>query len=107
MDAQKLLDGRNVAVRVVSVPSSTVFDQQERAYRDAVLGRGIPRIGVEAGVTRWWGQYGCSAALGVDTFGDSAPAQQVYEYFGLSAAKLANLVQFQADEERRLARSSN
>ena len=107
MDAQKLLDGRNVAVRVVSVPSSTVFDQQERAYRDAVLGRGIPRIGVEAGVTRWWGQYGCSAALGVDTFGESAPAQQVYEYFGLSAAKLANLVQFQADEERRLARSSN
>ena len=107
MDAQKLLDGLNVAVRVVSVPSSTVFDRQERAYRDAVLGRGIPRIGVEAGVTRWWGQYGCSAALGVDTFGESAPAQQVYEYFGLSAAKLANLVQFQADEERRLARSSN
>ena len=107
MDAQKLLDGRNIAVRVVSVPSSTVFDRQDRAYRDAVLGRGIPRIGVEAGVTRWWGQYGCCAALGVDTFGESAPAPQVYEHFGLTVAKLADLVQAQADDERRLVRSSN
>ena len=107
MDAQKLLDGRNIAVRVVSVPSSTVFDRQDRAYRDAVLGRSIPRIGVEAGVTRWWGQYGCCAALGVDTFGESAPAPQVYEHFGLTVAKLADLVQAQADDERRLVRSSN
>ena len=72
MDAQKLLDARDVAVRVVSIPASTVFDRQDRNYREDVLGRGLVRVGVEAGVTRWWGQYGCSAALGVDSFGESA-----------------------------------
>ena len=107
MAAQQLLDARNIAVRVVSLPSSTVFDRQDRAHRDAVLGRGLVRIGVEAGVTRWWGQYGCSAALGIDTFGESAPAPQVYEHFGLTATKLAELVQAQCDEERRHVRSSN
>ena len=107
MAAQHLLDARNIAVRVVSLPSSTVFDRQDRAYRDAVLGRGLVRIGVEAGVTPWWGQYGCSAALGIDAFGESAPAPQVYEHFGLTAAKLAELVQAQCDEERRHVRSSN
>ncbi len=95
MQAQTLLDARNIAVRVVSMPSSTVFDRQDRSYRDAVLGKSVPRIGVEAGVTRWWGQYGCSAALGVDQFGESAPASQLYDHFGLTAAKLADLVQAQ------------
>ena len=95
MQAQALLDARNVPVRVVSMPSSTVFDRQDRSYREAVLGKSVPRIGVEAGVTRWWGQYGCSAALGVDQFGESAPASQVYDHFGLTAAKLADLVQAQ------------
>jgi transketolase len=107
MDAQKLLDARGVAVRVVSVPSSTVFDRQDRRYRNSVLGHDVPRIGVEAGVTRWWGQYGCTAALGVDSFGESAPGPQVYEHFGLTAARLANLVQEQADLERRHVLSSN
>jgi transketolase len=98
MAAQQLLDACNIAVRVVSLPSSTVFDRQDRAYRESVLGDGLPRIGVEAGVTRWWGQYGCAAALGIDTFGESAPAPQVYEHFGLTAARLADLVQAQCDE---------
>jgi transketolase len=89
-----------VAVRVVSIPSSTVFDRQERAYRDAVLGHGLPRIGIEAGVTRWWGQYGCCAALGVDTFGESAPAAQVSAHFGLSAEALAESVLAQCSEDR-------
>ena len=107
MAAQKLLGARQLPVRVVSIPSSTVFDRQERDWRQDVLGRGLPRIGVEAGVTRWWGQYGCCAALGVDSFGESAPAAQVYEHFGLSAERLAALVQAECDEEQRLVRSSN
>ena len=107
MAAQQLLDARNVAVRVVSIPSSTLFDSQDKAYREAVLGRGLPRIGVEAGVTRWWGQYGCCAALGVDSFGESAPAPQVYAHFGLTAEALAELVLVECDDERRLMRSSN
>jgi transketolase len=77
----------------VSVPSSTVFDRQEADWREHVLGLGLPRIGVEAGVTRWWGQYGCVAALGVDTFGESAPASDVFRHVGLTAEALVALVQ--------------
>jgi transketolase len=92
MDAQRLLDERGIPVRVVSLPSSTVFDRQEPAWRDEVLGRGLPRVGVEAGVTCWWGQYGCAAALGVDRFGESAPGPQVFEYLGVTAERLVELV---------------
>ena len=106
MAAQTLLDTRGKPVRVVSIPSSTLFDRQSKSYRDAVLGHGSPRIGVEAGVTRWWGQYGCAAALGVDTYSESAPAPAVFEHFGLTAERLAELVLDFCDEERRLVRSS-
>lgn len=104
--AQQLLDSRNVPVRVVSLPSTTVFDRQDRAWRETILGNGMPRIGVEAGVTRWWGQYGCVAALGVDTFGESAPGPKVYEHFGLTAERLAELVGQHVAQERSLAPSS-
>jgi len=106
MDAQRLLDARGLAVRIVSLPSTTVFDRQSVAWRDSVLGRGLPRIGVEAGVTRWWGQYGCTAALGVDQFGESAPGPHVYKHFGLTAERLADLVQAQVNERHQFVRSS-
>ncbi len=104
MAAQRLLDGQGIAVRVVSLPSSTVFDRQERAYREAVLGsqalpHSLPRIGVEAGSTRGWGHYGCVAALGLDCFGESAPAGELFELFGFSADKLAALVRRTLAEE--------
>ena len=101
--AQQLLDSRNVPVRVVSIPSSTIVDRQDAAYRIAVLGGRLPRIGVEAGITRWWGQYGCCASLGVDAFGESAPAAAVFEHFGLTAEHLADIVQRSCDERRRIA----
>ena len=93
MAAQALLDARGLPVRVVSLPSSSVFDRQDRAWRDAVLGRGLPRIGVEAGVTRGWGAYGCAATLGLDRFGESAPAGELFKHFGFTAEKLAQLVE--------------
>jgi transketolase len=64
-------------------------------------------VGVEAGVTRWWGQYGCRAALGIDQFGESAPAPDVFGHFGLTALRLADLVQAECDEDRRLRRSGD
>ncbi|MEY2654384.1 MAG: transketolase [Pseudomonadota bacterium] len=91
--AQQQLDALGLPVRVVSLPSSTLFDRQDAAWRHEVLGRGLPRIGVEAGVTRWWGQYGCAAALGIDSFGESGPAAALFEHFGLTAAGLVALVQ--------------
>ncbi|MDE3012385.1 MAG: transketolase, partial [Pseudomonadota bacterium] len=99
MNAQALLDAQGVPVRVVSLPSSTRFDRQPEDYRRAVLGEGLPRIGVEAGVTRWWGQYGCVAALGIDDFGESAPAAALYQHFGLTAQALAGLIAGHLDGE--------
>ena len=92
MAAQALLDGQGVPVRVVSLPCTTRFDRQPADYRQRVLGRGLPRIGIEAGVTRWWGQYGCVAALGIDSFGESAPAAALWQHFGLTAPALAERV---------------
>ena len=91
-EAQALLEQRGVAVRVVSMPSSTVFDRQPRAWREAVLPPGLPRIGCEAGVSRFWAGYGCVAALGIDRFGESAPAGALFEHFGFTARALAELV---------------
>ena len=71
----------------------TVFDRQERAWRDAVLGRDLPRIGIEAGVRAAWGGYGCAAVLGVDTFGESGPAAALFEHFGLTVEALVDQVQ--------------
>ena len=97
--AAALLEAQGCPVRVVSIPSSSIFDRQDRAYREEVLGHGLPRIGVEAGVTRWWGQYGCIDALGIDTFGESAPAPEVFKHFGLTAENLAARVAAAADHE--------
>ncbi|MCW5635251.1 MAG: transketolase [Rubrivivax sp.] len=91
MQAQALLDEDGIAARLVALPCSTLFDRQGADWKAEVLGRGLPRIGVEAGVTSWWGQYGCVAALGIDTFGESAPGGQVFEHFGLDARRLADL----------------
>jgi transketolase len=81
-----------IGVRVVSMPSTTVFDQQDTDYKSKVLPAKIPRIAVEAGVTDFWWKYGCAAVHGVDTFGESAPAGRLYEYFGLTVDQIANTV---------------
>jgi transketolase len=104
--AQTQLATRGVAVRMVSMPSSSVFDRQPRVYRDEVLGA-LPRFGVEAGISRFWSQYGCVAALGVDSFGESGPGPAVFEHFGLTPAGLAALVLCELDPEHHVLRSSN
>ena len=86
------LEKEGVAIRVVSMPSTTVFDQQAAAYKASVLPAGIPRIAVEAGVSDFWWKYACAAVHGVDTFGESAPAAQLYEYFGLTVDQIAKTV---------------
>ena len=88
------------------MPSTTVFDQQDLAYKEKVLPAQIPRIAVEAGVTDFWWKYGCAAVHGVDTFGESAPAGQLYEYFGLTADHIAKTVQ-QCIAKKSLSRIQN
>ncbi len=92
LQTAELLAKDGLGIRVVSIPSTTVFDQQDAAYKSKVLPANIPRIAVEAGVTDFWWKYGCSAVHGVDTFGESAPAGQLYEYFGLTVDQIAKTV---------------
>ncbi len=92
VEAQKLLAAEGIPVRVVSMPATSVFDQQEADYREAVLPRNIPKVAVEAGSTALWWKYGCSAVLGIDTFGESAPAGALFKHFGLTAENLAQTV---------------
>ena len=88
MGVAKRLSEQGKQARVVSMPSTTTFDQQSIAYKSEVLPAGIPRIAIEAGVTDFWWKYGCAAVHGIDTFGESAPAGVLYEHFGLTAANI-------------------
>jgi transketolase len=82
----------NIAVRVVSMPSTTTFDRQDAAYKADVLPRGLPRIAVEMGSTDGWWKYGVAAVVGLDTYGESAPAPALFEHFGFTAQNVADTV---------------
>jgi transketolase len=81
------------SIRVVSVPCTNLFDQQSATYKAQVLPPQVPRIAIEAGVTDFWWKYGCAAVHGVDTFGESAPAPELYAYFGLTVEQISKTVQ--------------
>jgi transketolase len=89
VQAREQLAAEGVTARVVSMPSTTVFDRQDRAYKASVLPEGIPRIAVEAGVTDFWWKYGCAAVVGIDRFGESAPAGVLFKQFGFTAENVA------------------
>jgi transketolase len=84
--AQAVLAAEGINVRVVSMPSSNVFDNQDQAYKDSVLPKGMKRIAVEAGVTHGWYKYvGLDGAvIGMDCFGESAPAPELFKHFGFT-----------------------
>ena len=90
--AQEQLADSGIAVRVVSMPSTTTFDRQDRAYKEEVLPRGIPRIAVEMGVSDGWWKYGCAAVVGIDTYGESAPAPVLFKHFGFTPENVADTV---------------
>ena len=90
--AQELLAAGGIAVRVVSMPSTTVFDRQDAAYKTAVLPAGLPRIAVEMGVTDGWWKYGCAAVVGIDRYGESAPAGVLFAHFGFTPENVAATV---------------
>ncbi|TBR77625.1 MAG: transketolase [Burkholderiaceae bacterium] len=91
--AQQLLAAKKIAVRVVSMPSTTTFDHQTVAYQSAVLPAGVPRIAVEMGATGGWWKYGCAAVVGIDTYGESAPAPALFQHFGFTPENVAETVQ--------------
>ena len=78
---------QGIVARVVSMPSTDVFDRQDAAYKASVLPKGLPRVAIEAGVTDFWYKYvGLEGAVvGIDTFGESAPAGVLFKHFGFTA----------------------
>jgi transketolase len=91
--AQKVLAERKIAVRVVSMPSTTTFDLQSAEYKASVLPAGLPRVAVEMGSTGGWWKYGTAAVVGLDTYGESAPAPVLFKHFGFTADNVADTVQ--------------
>jgi len=94
LGAQKLLAEEAIPVRVVSMPSTSVFDRQPEEYRKSVLPDALPKVAVEAGVTDLWRKYvGIDGAVvGLDRFGESAPAGDVFKHFGFTADNVAKAV---------------
>jgi transketolase len=93
LEAQKALAGEGVPVRVVSMPSTSVFDRQPKDYRNSVL-TGLPKVAVEAGVSDYWRKYvGLEGAVvGIDRYGESAPAGELFKHFGFTAQNVAQTV---------------
>jgi len=93
LKAQELLAREHkIAVRVVSMPSTTTFDRQTAAYKASVLPAGVPRIAVEMGTTDGWWKYGVAAVVGIDTYGESAPAPVLFKHFGFTEQNVADTV---------------
>ena len=93
LKAQEELARRGISVRVVSMPSTTTFDRQSLAYKRSVLPDGLPRVAVEMGVTEGWWKYGCAAVVGINCYGESAPANVLFKHFGFTPENVADTVQ--------------
>ncbi len=93
LKAQELLaKAHKIAVRVVSMPSTTTFDRQTTEYKTSVLPAGLPRIAVEMGSTDGWWKYGVAAVVGIDTYGESAPAPVLFKHFGFTPENVTDTV---------------
>ena len=89
MEAAQSLGGKGIKVRVVSMPCWELFDEQPQAYREEVLPAAVTaRVAVEAGIKQGWEKYigATGEFIGMKGFGASAPADQLYEHFGITAA---------------------
>ncbi|MDO9420616.1 MAG: transketolase [Herminiimonas sp.] len=88
------LEKHGVAVRIVSMPSTDVYDRQDDAYKASVLTKGVPRVAIEAGVTSFWYKYvGLEGGvIGIDTFGESAPAGVLFKHFGFTVENVVAAV---------------
>lgn len=90
--AADLLAARGVQVRVIALPCWTCFDGQPRDYRDSVLRRDLPSLSIEAGATLGWHKY-VDTPMGIDTFGMSAPASFIFDYFNITPDAVATAVE--------------
>ena len=94
MSAQKELAEAGIHVRVVSMPCTNLFDRQDQSYRDSVLIKGVRRVAIEAGISDFWRKYvGLEGAVvGMETFGESAPASELFKHFGFTVENVVKTV---------------
>ena len=94
MSAQQALAESGISVRVVSMPCTSLFDRQDQAYKDSVLLNGVKRVAVEAGTADFWYKYvGLEGAVvGMTTFGESAPAGDLFNHFGFTVDNVVKTV---------------
>ncbi len=92
--AQEALATDGISARVVSMPSTNVFDRQDQAYKDSILTPGVKRVAIEAGVTDFWRKYvGLEGGVvGIDTFGESAPGGVLMKHFGFTVENVVKTV---------------
>jgi transketolase len=92
--AQEALAADGINARVVSMPSTNVFDRQDQAYKDSILTPGVKRVAIEAGVTDFWRKYvGLEGGVvGIDTFGESAPGGVLMKHFGFTVENVVKTV---------------
>jgi transketolase len=95
LKSQAALAEKGIQARVVSMPSTNVFDRQDQAYKDSILTPGVKRVAIEAGVTDFWRKYvGLEGGVvGIDTFGESAPAAALMEHFGFTVENVVKNVE--------------
>jgi transketolase len=95
LKSQEALAQQEIHVNVVSMPSTNVFDRQDQAWKDGVLPKGLPKIVVEAGVTDGWWKYvgGEGKVIGLDRFGESAPAGVLFREFGFTVENVVKAVE--------------
>jgi transketolase len=96
VDAHTKLAAQGKAVRVVSMPSTNIFDAQDAAYRESVLPSDVPaRIAIEAGIADFWYKYvGLDGRIiGMETFGESAPAGELFQYFGFTVERVLEVAE--------------
>ena len=103
VEAHRQLAVEGIAARVVSMPSTTVFDRQDESYRDRVLPPDVPCVAVEAGVSDFWRKYvgRSGAVVGIDRFGESAPAGELFGHFGFMPERVVGNVKSVLVRSRR------
>jgi transketolase len=98
LGARERLAAEGIGVRVVSMPCTEQFDRQDEAYRRNVMPPGVPRLAIEAGATDGWRKYvGAlddphAGVIGIDRFGESAPAAALFAFFGFTVDNVVEAV---------------
>ncbi len=101
LDVQKALEAKNIGARVVSMPCTQLFDEQPKAYRESVLPRDAFKVSIEAGSTACWHKYvGNGIVIGIDSFGASAPAEDLFHNFGLTVEQIVERIEGELREHR-------